>query len=142
MQADTKLSGEAGDSVRINDIAIADVDADGRADIVSVGRSGPYHPDGTNDDLAERRETGDVAVLDGKTLELRARKSWLDGSSLRLRSVAIANRPSSSVNTSATFRDGSWMRTPAIGRPPTASSTRPRIVPVPGAGAAVPASRG
>ena len=79
------------DSVRISDVAIGDLDGDGRNEIVTAGRRGEYRADGTNGTLADRRETGDLAVFDGKTLALRARTSWLEGSTLRLRAVAVTD---------------------------------------------------
>jgi hypothetical protein len=91
MRAETRLAGTAAASIRINDVAIGDLDGDGRNEIVTAGRIGPYRADGTNDDLDARRERGDLAIFDGATLEMRARTEWLEGSSLRLRTVAIAN---------------------------------------------------
>jgi len=91
MRAETKLAGTADASVRINDVAIGDLDGDGRAEIVTAGRVGPFRPDGTNGDLDARRERGDLAIFDAATLQMRARKEWIEGSSLRLRTVAIAN---------------------------------------------------
>lgn len=91
LRGETRLAGTIDASVRINDVAIGDVDGDGRAEIVTAGRVGPFRPDGTNDDLDARRERGELAVIDGATLELRVRHEWLEGSSLRLRTLAIAN---------------------------------------------------
>jgi hypothetical protein len=86
MRAETKLPGLP--TARINDVAIGDVDGDGKVDIVTAGRIGPT---GKNPDLDARRESGDIVIFDGATLKMRARQSWLEGQSLRLRSVAIAD---------------------------------------------------
>jgi hypothetical protein len=91
LRAETRLAGTAAASIRINDVAVGDLDGDGRVEIVTAGRVGPYRTDGTNDDLDARRERGDLAIFDGATLEVRARTEWIEGSSLRLRTVAVAN---------------------------------------------------
>ncbi len=88
LEREATLGGDA--SLRLTDVAIGDADGDGRADIAVAGRSGPYRADGTNGDLAQRAETGELAVFDA-VLELRARHAWHDGSTLRLRAVAIAD---------------------------------------------------
>lgn len=81
-------------SMRVNDLAIGDVDGDGRPELVVAGRRGGLKVEGTAPrGLDERRETGDLTVLRyaaGKLTE-RAHFSWKRGTSLRLRSVVVAD---------------------------------------------------
>jgi hypothetical protein len=79
--------------MRINDIAIGDVDGDGRAEIVVAGRHGPLKTVEGKGRLDLRREVGDLSVLslDQGKLAILARYGWAKGTSLRLRSVAVAD---------------------------------------------------
>ncbi|HEY5927699.1 MAG TPA: VCBS repeat-containing protein [Kofleriaceae bacterium] len=86
------LDGQGSPGMRVNDIAIGDVDGDGVPEIVAAGRHGPLK---TADSkvLAKRREAGDLSVLsfvDGK-LQIRARYSWAKGTSARFRTVALVD---------------------------------------------------
>ncbi|MEJ7598839.1 MAG: VCBS repeat-containing protein [Kofleriaceae bacterium] len=86
------LDGQGSPSMRVNDIAIGDVDGDGAPEIVAAGRHGPLKTEDSKD-LSKRRETGDLAVLSFKhgQLTILARHSWLRGTSTRFRTVAIAD---------------------------------------------------
>jgi hypothetical protein len=86
------LEGEGSPSMRVNDIAIGDVDGDAAPDIVLAGRHGPLKGPHSKD-LALRREFGDLGVLsykDGK-LAVRARYTWQKGTSARFRTVALVD---------------------------------------------------
>jgi hypothetical protein len=89
LRAEQRLPGTLDASVRINDVAIGDIDGDGRIEVVTAGRTSPYRAE--KHDLDERDEHGDLAVFDGTTLLLRTRTSWRQGATLRLRAVDIAN---------------------------------------------------
>lgn len=93
VRARAVLDGQGSPSMRINDLAIGDVDADGRADIVVAGRHGPLKTEHSKEHLDERRETGDLSVLAfaGGKLTTRTRFGWSKGPSLRLRSVVVAD---------------------------------------------------
>jgi hypothetical protein len=93
VRARTVLDGQGSPSMRINDVAIGDVDADGRADIVVAGRHGPLKTEHSKEHLDERRETGDLSVLAfaGGKLTTRTRFGWSKSPSLRLRSVVVAD---------------------------------------------------
>jgi hypothetical protein len=86
------LDGQGSPSMRVNDIAIGDVDGDGRPEIVVAGRHGPLK---TADSkyLDRRREAGDLSVVAfaKDKLTTRARYSWKKGTSMRLRSVVVAD---------------------------------------------------
>lgn len=86
------LDGQGSPSMRVNDLAVGDVDGDGRTDLVVAGRHGPLK---TKDSkrLDKRREAGDLSVLAFANGELiaRARHGWTKGTSLRLRSVVVAD---------------------------------------------------
>jgi hypothetical protein len=85
------LDGQGSSSMRINDLAIGDVDGDGRPELVVAGRHGPVKAEGGNERLDQRREAGDLSVLAfaNDKLTTRARYSWTKGSSMRLRSVVV-----------------------------------------------------
>lgn len=87
------LDGQGSPSMRVNDLAIGDVDGDGRPEIVVAGRHGPLKTEDSKEHLDKRREVGDLSVLrfaSGK-LTSRTRYSWAKSSSLRLRSVVVAD---------------------------------------------------
>ncbi len=92
LRAETTLDGQGAPSMRVNDLAIGDLDGDRRPEIVVAGRHGPLK---TADSkfLDRRRESGDLAVLSfsGNELATRARYSWTRGTSLRLRSAVVAD---------------------------------------------------
>ena len=90
LRAEAKMPGTPDASVRINDVAIGDLDGDGHVDVVTAGRTSPYHPE--KGDVDERDEHGDLAVFDGATLRLETRTRWRKGATLRLRALEIANR--------------------------------------------------
>jgi hypothetical protein len=86
------LDGQGSPGMRVNDIAIGDVDGDGVPEIVAAGRHGPLKT-ADSKDLAKRREKGDLSVLsfvDGK-LQIRARIGWGKGTSARFRTVALVD---------------------------------------------------
>lgn len=93
LRAEHVLDGQGSDSMRVNDLALADVDGDGRAEIVAVGRHGPRRSKDVKLRLDQRREGGDVSVLafTGAALTVRARYAWTKGTSLRLRSVVAVD---------------------------------------------------
>ncbi|HWO24506.1 MAG TPA: FG-GAP-like repeat-containing protein [Kofleriaceae bacterium] len=93
LRAEHVLDGQGATGMRVNDLAIGDVDGDGRPEIVAAGRRGPRKQKDVKLRLDQRRETGDVSVLayaDGK-LAVRARHAWAKGTSLRLRALALAD---------------------------------------------------
>jgi FG-GAP-like repeat len=94
MRAEALLGAPDVVSMRVNDLAIGDVDGDKRADLVVAGRRGGVVK-GESKRLAldERRESGDLSVLRfaGGKLTTRAHYDWTSGSSLRLRSVVLAD---------------------------------------------------
>src|SRR5262249_9775575 len=79
--------------MRVNDLAIGDVDGDGTPEILVAGRHGPLKTEDTKERLDQRREVGDLSVLTfaHKKLTTRTRYSWARSTSLRLRTVAIAD---------------------------------------------------
>lgn len=93
LRAETTLDGQGSASMRINDVAIGDVDGDGKADIVVAGRRGALKTQASKD-LAQRHETGDLSVLAfaGDRLKTRTRFAWTKGTSIRLRSVVLSGR--------------------------------------------------
>ena len=93
LRAEALLDGEGATGMRVNDLAIGDVDGDGRAEIVVAGRRGPRKVKDVKLRLDQRREAGDVSVLafTGAALGVRARYAWTKGTSLRLRSVIVAD---------------------------------------------------
>lgn len=86
------LDGQGSPSMRINDLAIGDVDGDGHLELVVAGRHGPLKS-ADSKHLDKRREIGDLSVLAfaKDKLTTRARYSWTKGSSMRLRSVVVAD---------------------------------------------------
>lgn len=86
------LDGEGAPSARVNDLAVGDVDGDGRPEIVVAGRRGPLKT-ADSKDLAKRREAGDISVLafTGGALTARARYAWTKGTSMRLRTVVVVD---------------------------------------------------
>jgi hypothetical protein len=93
LRAELVLDGQGATGMRVNDLAIGDVDGDGRPEIVAAGRRGPRKQQDVKLRLDQRREAGDVSVLafTGSALAVRARYAWTKGTSLRLRSVALAD---------------------------------------------------
>jgi hypothetical protein len=93
LRAETVLDGQGATGMRVNDLAIGDVHGDGRAEIVVAGRRGPRKVKDVKLRLDQRREAGDVSVLafTGAALAVRARHAWSKGTSLRLRSVVVAD---------------------------------------------------
>jgi len=93
LHAQTTLDGQGSPSMRVNDIAIGDLDGDGRPDIIVAGRHGPLKTEDTKEHLDQRREVGDLSVLGfaGDKLTIRTRYSWSKGTSLRLRTVVVAD---------------------------------------------------
>lgn len=91
-RAEIMLDGQGSSSMRINDLALGDLDGDRQPEIVVAGRHGPL-TDGMHGRLDQRRELGDLAVLAlaGDQLTIKARHAWVTGSSLRLRTVAVAD---------------------------------------------------
>jgi hypothetical protein len=93
LRAQTTLDGQGAQSMRINDLAIGDVDGDGRLEIVVAGRHGPLKTEHSKDHLDQRREEGDLSVLAfaRDQLTVLARHSWRRSSSLRVRTVVVAD---------------------------------------------------
>ncbi len=93
LRAETTLDGQGASSMRVNDIAIGDLDGDGKADIVVAGRHGPLKNDESKEQLDKRREVGDLSVLGfaGDKLTIQTRASWAKGTSLRIRSIVAAD---------------------------------------------------
>jgi hypothetical protein len=93
LRAETTLDGQGATSMRVNDIAIGDLDGDGNPDIVVAGRHGPLKTNDTKEHLDLRREGGDLSVLAfaSNKLTIRNRYSWSKGTSLRLRTVVVAD---------------------------------------------------
>jgi hypothetical protein len=93
LRAEHVLDGEGATGMRVNDLALGDLDGDGRPEIVAAGRRGPRKQKDQKLRLDQRREVGDVSVLalTGGALTVRARYAWTKGTSLRLRSVALAD---------------------------------------------------
>lgn len=90
--ARTTLDGQGSPSMRVNDLALGDVDGDGRAELVVAGRHGPLKS-ADSKYLDRRRELGDLSVLSfgGGALTTRARHGWAKATSLRLRTVVVAD---------------------------------------------------
>lgn len=80
-------------STRVNDLAIGDVDGDGKDELVVAGRRGAIKQEGKRQLLADRHELGELTVLRlaGGKLTTRAHFSWASATSLRLRSVVLAD---------------------------------------------------
>ncbi|HEX7839562.1 MAG TPA: VCBS repeat-containing protein [Kofleriaceae bacterium] len=93
LRAQTTLDGQGSPSMRVNDLAIGDVDGDGRPEILVAGRHGPLKTEDTKENLDNRREVGDLSVLTfaRDKLAARTRYSWARSSSLRLRTVVVAD---------------------------------------------------
>ena len=93
MRSELVLDGQGSPSMRVNDLAIGDVDGDGKPDLVVAGRHGPLKTDASKEHLELRREVGDLSVLDfaGGKLTVKTRFSWAKGTSLRVRSVVVAD---------------------------------------------------
>lgn len=108
LRTELKLGSADTPSMRVNDLAIGDVDGEAGAELVVAGRTGGLKLDGVRKTLAERREHGELLVLrlnggDGastapraqtvkgaESLETLGAYSWVRGTSLRLRSVVLA----------------------------------------------------
>ncbi len=91
-RGEATLDGQGSPSMRINDLAIGDVDGDRRAELVVAGRRGPLKS-ADSKFLDRRREVGDLSILafaNGR-LAPRARHAWAKGTSMRLRSVVVAD---------------------------------------------------
>ena len=86
-RAELVLDGEGASTMRINGLALGDVDGDGRPEIVVAGRRGPRKADVVKGRRDLRRETGDVSVLalTGDALVVLARRVWQKGPTTRLR---------------------------------------------------------
>ncbi|MCW5801778.1 MAG: VCBS repeat-containing protein [Deltaproteobacteria bacterium] len=93
VRAKTVLDGQGSPSMRVNDIAIGDLDGDDKPELLVVGRHGPLKTKESKESLDQRREVGDLTVLSfaGDKLTARTRYSWAKGSSLRVRSVVVAD---------------------------------------------------
>jgi hypothetical protein len=93
LRAEAVLDGQGATGMRVNDLAIGDVDGDRRPEIVVAGRRGPRKQKDVKLRLDQRRESGDVSILafTGGALSVRARHAWTKGTSLRLRSLALAD---------------------------------------------------
>jgi len=93
VRAKTVLDGQGSPSMRINDLAIGDIDGDGNPEIFVAGRHGPLKAEDSKANLDKRRETGDLSVLvfASDKLTTRTRFSWSKGTSMRLRSVVVAD---------------------------------------------------
>jgi len=93
LRAETTLDGQGSPSMRVNDIAIGDLDGDGHPEIVVAGRHSPLKTEDTKEHLDLRREVGDLSVLafTADKLALKTRYSWTKGTSLRLRTVVVAD---------------------------------------------------
>jgi hypothetical protein len=74
-------------STRVNAVAVADLDGDGRAEIVTAGRHGMFRD--------KTREEGDLRVfaLRGGSLAERSRRSWVRDGATRFRTVRILRSP-------------------------------------------------
>ena len=81
-------------SMRINDLAIGDLDGDGKPEIIVAGRHGPLKTDDSKSHLDQRHEEGDLRVyaLRGNMLANVATYSWSKGASLRIRSAVALGR--------------------------------------------------
>jgi FG-GAP-like repeat len=93
LRAELLLGDADTDSMRVNDLAIGDVDGEPGQELVVAGRIGGLKKEGAQRSLAARREHGELSILRlaGDQLETRGHYSWLRGSSLRLRSVVLAD---------------------------------------------------
>ncbi len=92
LRAEQTLDGGDYAAMRINDVAVGDVDGDGTPDIITAGRRGAMKKArGANKDLSQRREAGDLSVLtfSDERLAVMARIDWVKGTSLRLRTVVV-----------------------------------------------------
>lgn len=92
LRAEQSLDGGDYAAMRINDVAVGDVNADGKPDIITAGRRGAVKKaPGANKDLSKRREAGDLSVLtfSDEKLAVLARYDWVKGTSLRLRTVVV-----------------------------------------------------
>lgn len=90
LAAETHFGSAGYASARINAIAAADLDGDGRAEIVTGGRNGELkNPTGA----APTKERGEVTAwkFERDRLVLLAREPWLQGSKTRIRTVRIAD---------------------------------------------------
>jgi hypothetical protein len=89
VRASTRF-GSAESITRVNAVSIADIDGDGRGEIVTGGRSGPI-PKGEErrKDRTKRRERGDLIAwrLEGDSITPRGRATWQRGTTTRIRSV-------------------------------------------------------
>jgi FG-GAP-like repeat len=92
-RATALLDGQGSPSMRVNDLAVGDVDGDGRPEIVAVGRHGPRLTEASKEAADQRREIGDLSVLafTRGALAIRSRHSWSSGTSLRLRAVVVGD---------------------------------------------------
>jgi hypothetical protein len=92
LRASAVLDGQGSPGMRVNDLAIGDIDGDGSPEIVAAGRHGPFKT-ADSKDLSKRRESGDLAVLSfaRDKLTIRTRHTWLKGTSTRFRTIALAD---------------------------------------------------
>lgn len=93
LRSETILDGVGEASMRINAVAIADLDGGGAAEVVVAGRRGPLKTEETKEDHAKRTETGDLVVLALTADGLRpvARYAWKKGTTTRLRAAVVAD---------------------------------------------------
>lgn len=93
LRAEEILDGQGEASMRVNGVAVADLDGDGAAEIVLAGRRGPRKTRETKEDHRARAESGDLSVLAlaGERLRSVARFVWKKGTTTRLRAVEVAD---------------------------------------------------
>lgn len=83
------------ESTRVNAVAIADVDGDGRPEILTAGRHGPHDHEGTgHEKKRKRKETGSLRAfhLDGDRLVEQAHFRWKVGATTRIRALTTLDR--------------------------------------------------
>lgn len=87
---DVSIPSDAFASMRVNGLAVGDIDGDEQLEIVVAGRLGALKSETLRKDHSLRTERGLLAVFSGD-LTLRDRFTWSKGSTTRLRTVAIAD---------------------------------------------------